>query len=218
MDEVTSKGTALHIAAKCGYVEGIELLIEAGANWRITDQKGKNSIEVCLNDECVNAISKREEQRAKQEDCNNSFESLAILKGKVYKSKTVFMHLSERYMVLDPYQGSIVFYAKEEDYPKRPKETIPLEELKLNSIELIVGDKRSWQMKKDYNYFALHCPKEMILACKHIEIAVRWVSGLQSAAKYQRYITLNHITEIVPEEDQIVNFVDDKLNKITSNK
>jgi hypothetical protein len=103
------------------------------------------------------------------------------------------LSLSERYMVLDPYQGSIVFYNKEEDYPKHPKETIPLEEVKLDSIQLLLGDKRSWQMKKDYNYFELMCPKQLMLACKHIEIAVRWISGLQSAVKYQQYNSLNHI-------------------------
>ena len=40
----------MHIAAKEGYVAGVEVLILAGADWRIVDQKGKNSIDVCANE------------------------------------------------------------------------------------------------------------------------------------------------------------------------
>ena len=56
------------------------------------------------------AINRFEEQRLKQEEGLVSIENLAILKGAVYKVKTVFLHLSERYLVVDPYKGSLVIY------------------------------------------------------------------------------------------------------------
>lgn len=47
INEVTTRGTALHIAARLDYEEGIGLLVEAGADWRITDERGRNCLEVC---------------------------------------------------------------------------------------------------------------------------------------------------------------------------
>jgi hypothetical protein len=42
--------------------------------------------------------------------------------------------------------------------------------------------------------------------------------GLQDAVKYHSHITLNHIMDIVPEENQLAIECNDTLNKITSNK
>ena len=111
----------MHIAAKEGYLAGVEALILAGADWRIIDQKGKNSIDVCANEECALAINRFEEQRSKQEEGLVSIENLAILKGLIYKVKTVFLHLSEGYIVVDPYKGSLVVYESESKCPKHPK-------------------------------------------------------------------------------------------------
>jgi ankyrin repeat protein len=42
VNETTSKGTALHVAAKLKYLEGMEALLKAGADWKYIDDKGKN--------------------------------------------------------------------------------------------------------------------------------------------------------------------------------
>lgn len=121
--------------------------------------------------------------------------------------------------MLDPYQGSLIIYETPDQYPKRPKETIPVEYIKLDSIVMLVDDKRSWHMKKDHHYFEFYCPQKRILAAHNQQIAVRWVEGLKDAVRYQQHLArLGRTNEIVPEEDQIIIDCDDSCNKLISNK
>ncbi len=45
------------------------------------------------------------------------------------KVKRPFMNLKERYLLVDPFQGSLIRYENKADYPKRPKEITPLNSL-----------------------------------------------------------------------------------------
>ena len=44
----------------------------------------------------------------------------------VLKAKRPFMTLKNRYLLVDPFQGSLIRYETQEDYPKKPKEITPL--------------------------------------------------------------------------------------------
>jgi hypothetical protein len=52
-----------------------------------------------------------------------------IVRGKILKAKRPFMSLKERYLVIDPFQGSMIRYENLNDYPKVPKEITPLNKL-----------------------------------------------------------------------------------------
>lgn len=46
------------------------------------------------------------------------------------KAKRPFMNLKERYILIDPFQGSMIRYEGLSDFPKKPKEITPLSSLK----------------------------------------------------------------------------------------
>lgn len=121
VNEVTTRGSALHVASRLDFTEGIEILVEAGADWRLTDERGRNCLEVCTKEETAQLIVKKEEHRLKLQENRNEFASLAILRGCLYRTKTVFLQLKHKYFVLDPYQGSLVLYDEREHCPKHPK-------------------------------------------------------------------------------------------------
>ena len=216
---MTSRGSALHVASRLDDEESVSILVEAGADWRITDDRGRNCLEVCTKEQTAKLIIKKEEHRLKQAENLNQFASLAILRGGLYRTKTVFLQLKQKYFVLDPYQGSLVIYESIEQYPKHPHETIPVEYIKLEGSNLLVDDKRSWHMKKDHHYFEIHCPQKRILAAKNLQIAVRWVEGIKDAVKYQQYLArVGRTSEVVPAEDQVIIDCDDATNRLASNK
>lgn len=81
-------------------------------------------------------------------------------------------------MVCDPYQGTLVKYEKKEDYPKKPKEVIPL--LEITNVQMKREDKK----KKGHSYIEIHKPDKIVLATKSYNCAVRWVQVIFEAATY----------------------------------
>lgn len=53
-----------------------------------------------------------------------------IVRGVILKAKRPFMNLKERYLLIDPFQGSMIRYEDAGDFPKKPKEITPLSNLK----------------------------------------------------------------------------------------
>lgn len=49
VNEMTAKGTALHIASKLGFVDGVKLLLDKDADPKIQDEKGRNCEDLCAN-------------------------------------------------------------------------------------------------------------------------------------------------------------------------
>lgn len=48
INESTSKGTALHIAVKLNFIDGIKMLLkDGGADRKAVDDKGRTCIDVC---------------------------------------------------------------------------------------------------------------------------------------------------------------------------
>lgn len=125
-------------------------LLEAGADWRVTDEKGKNCQEVCGSEEAVALIQSYDVTKARQDSGTTEMmmQEVAILRGVLSKAKAVFLSLTERYVVLDPYEGTIIRYDDEESCPKRPKEIIPLASIDYSSIRMIPPKDKTWQMKK----------------------------------------------------------------------
>ena len=88
------------------------------------DNTGKTAFDVCTNEEFTYLLKCYEDKKeADMEYIKTDIPiSLAsIFRGKVYKITKPFMSLKERYMVFDPFQGSLVRYESEADYPKKAK-------------------------------------------------------------------------------------------------
>ena len=62
------------------------------------------------------------------------------------KAKRPFMSLKERYILIDPFQGSMIRYENPSDFPKVPKEITPLN--KLNGLKIIEKADMAFYMKK----------------------------------------------------------------------
>lgn len=62
------------------------------------------------------------------------------------KAKRPFMNLKERYLLIDPFQGSMIRYENVSDFPKKPKEITPLNNL--NGLKIISDENKAFYMKK----------------------------------------------------------------------
>ena len=69
-----------------------------------------------------------------------------IFRGNILKAKRPFMNLKDRYLVIDPFQGSVIRYESFSDYPKKPKEITPLNKVK--GVKVVAEEDKSWHMKK----------------------------------------------------------------------
>jgi hypothetical protein len=69
------------------------------------------------------------------------------------KVKRPFMNLKERYLLIDPFQGSMIRYESESDFPRKPKEITPLNSLK--NLKILTEEEKSWHMKKELFYFQI---------------------------------------------------------------
>lgn len=56
------------------------------------------------------------------------------------------MNLKERYLLIDPFQGSMIRYENVSDFPKKPKEITPLNNL--NGLKIISDENKAFYMKK----------------------------------------------------------------------
>ena len=56
------------------------------------------------------------------------------------------MALKERYILIDPFEGSLIRYESISDYPKKPKEITPLSSL--DGMRVITKEEMSFYMKK----------------------------------------------------------------------
>ncbi len=81
-----------------------------------------------------------------------------ITKGKLKKIKKPFMNLKERFLVVDPFQGSIFRYESEDDYPKKPIEITSLSTVV--NAKLVEDSDKSWHMRRDLVYFELESQKK----------------------------------------------------------
>ena len=68
------------------------------------------------------------------------------------------MNLKDRYLLVDPFQGSLIRYEIKTDYPKKPKEITPL--YSLNDIHILEEEEKSWHMKKELTYFVIEEPNK----------------------------------------------------------
>jgi hypothetical protein len=76
-----------------------------------------------------------------------------IVRGVVMKAKRPFMNLKERYILIDPFQGSMIRYESANDFPKKPKEITPLSNL--NGLKIIEKEDMAFYMKKELFYFTI---------------------------------------------------------------
>lgn len=121
---VTSRGTPVHYAAKLGKKEILMMLLDKDVDVSLKDHTGKTAYDICLDEECKNMLKKYEEKRESYNEYvrgNLPLSLTTIFRGKILKAKRPFMNLKERYLLVDPFQGSMIRYESETDYPKKAK-------------------------------------------------------------------------------------------------
>ncbi len=61
---------------------------------------------------------------------------------------TYFVNLKERFFIINPDEGTLIRYISKSDFPLKPLEVIPL-----NDITHVAIVEKSWYMKSQYTYF-----------------------------------------------------------------
>ena len=153
---VTSKGSALHMAAKEANKDALLMLLDKEVDIHIKDNHGKTPFDVCNEDECLNILKRYEDKKETYHEYVKGDLPIAlttIVRGLILKAKRPFMNLKERYLLIDPFQGSMIRYESLEDYPKKPKEITPLNSL--SGLKIVEKEDMSFYMKKEMIYFSI---------------------------------------------------------------
>jgi len=200
VNQVTAKGTALHIAAKNGKAEMVSLLLERKADVTIKDEQDVLPLEVASNDKVKGmiqvAIQRKEEEKFRPP-------KPPIVKGYMYKRGTYFMKMNQRWMVLNPEEGTLIRYKKKEDFPNKPKEIIPLK-----SIEGVRRMKAGPLYDKEFHYIQLLYQKRYIFACQNEETANKWVTYIIQGSVYTNYME-NRLQNQAKKDKEIKEKKDD---------
>ena len=213
---VTNRGSPIHAAARTGKREIVMMLLEKEVDIHLKDNSGKTAYDVCADEECRKLLKKYEEKREIYNEYvrgNLPVSLTTVFRGVILKAKRPFMTLKERYLVVDPFQGSLIRYEAKADFPKKPKEITPLS--KLRSIHIIADGDRSWHMKKELVYFTIEEPNKEIYACKHRHTAQKWANSISSGIKFAKELEKNAhlIADIRKNEVEIEDLKFDAANE-----
>lgn len=146
---VTTRGSPLHFTAKEGNKEFLIMLLDKDVDINIKDNHGKTALDICNDEECINLLKKYEDKKETYHEYvkgNLPLSLTTIVRGTILKAKRPFMNLKERYLLIDPFQGSMIRYECASDYPKKPKEITPLSNLK--GMKVIEKEDMAFYMKK----------------------------------------------------------------------
>ncbi len=135
---VTSRGSPLHLAAKEGRRDYLVMLLDKDVDIQIKDNHGKTALDICTDEECITLLKKYEDKKETYNEYvkgNLPLSLTTIVRGVIMKAKRPFMNLKERYLLIDPFQGSMIRYENVSDFPKKPKEITPLNNL--NGLKII---------------------------------------------------------------------------------
>ena len=89
------------------------MLLDNGVDVKVQDERGKTALESCEDVSCqmiLRSFDDSREVRAESVLPIEGISSLSLLKGTLFKAKAVFLTLRERYMVVDPYNGTMIRY------------------------------------------------------------------------------------------------------------
>lgn len=138
LNMVTSRGSPLHLAAKEGRRDYLMMLLDKDVDIQIKDNHGKTALDICTDEECITLLKKYEDKKETYNEYvkgNLPLSLTTIVRGVIMKAKRPFMNLKERYLLIDPFQGSMIRYENVSDFPKKPKEITPLNNL--NGLKII---------------------------------------------------------------------------------
>lgn len=183
VNEVTCKGTALHIAAKNGKVCIVSFLIAHGADCSIKIENEGTACEVTNNDKIKEMVENaRLKAYAETQEEGTPFK-IPIVKGWMYSRTEYFLQMCPRYFVLNPEEGTFARYKKKEDFPNRPREIIPLKE-----IEVVLRKRPGTFANKSLHYIELQYQKKYIMACNTEEAANQWLYYIMQGSVYSTYL------------------------------
>jgi hypothetical protein len=144
LNQVTSQGSAVHVAAKAGIPEIITMLVRAGCDTLIKDTEGRTVFDLELEEDIQGLLLKTSngKQSIEEEEKNPSILQQSpqangaakvdgkgastrpmkppILKGLVFKTGDLKITLNKRYLVVNPDEGTLVRYKSPQEYPLKP--------------------------------------------------------------------------------------------------
>lgn len=100
------------------------MLLDKDIDINIKDNHGKAPLDLCSDAQCINLLKKFQDKKETYQEYvkgNLPLSLTTIVRGTILKAKRPFMSLKERYILIDPFQGSLIRYENAADYPKKPK-------------------------------------------------------------------------------------------------
>jgi len=183
VNEVTCKGTALHIAAKNGKLCIVSYLISHGADCSIKIENEGLACEMTTNEKIKELIENtRLKAYAETQEEGTPFK-IPIVKGWMYSRTEILFQMCPRYFVLNPEEGTFARYRRKEDFPNRPREIIPLKE-----IEAVQRKRPGTWANKSLHYIELQYQKKYLIACNTEEAANQWLYYIMQGSVYSTYL------------------------------
>jgi serum/glucocorticoid-regulated kinase 2 len=168
------------------------MLLDKDVDIHIKDNNGKMPLDICTDEECIILLKKYEDKKETYHEYvkgNLPLSLTTLVRGVIMKAKRPFMNLKERYLLIDPFQGSMIRYENVSDFPKKPKEITPLNNL--NGLKIISDENKAFYMKKELFYFTIEEPNKEIYACKYKETAQKWLLNIKQAVKFAQELEKN---------------------------
>ncbi len=89
------------------------MILDRDVDINIKDNNGKTAIEYCNDEDCIKLLKKYEDKKETYHEYvkgNLPISLTTIVRGVILKAKRPFMNLKERYLEIDPFQGSMIRY------------------------------------------------------------------------------------------------------------
>ncbi|KAL4438600.1 hypothetical protein ABPG74_015498 [Tetrahymena malaccensis] len=134
------------------------------------------------NSNSVRQLSKEEINLLQESFLQEIPEKPALIRGRVHKQVFSFI-MSERCLEINPEICSLIFYEKEKDIPKKPKDIYPIKD-----IEAIQEVTPTIFMNKSYFYIKISYVSEIIIGFKYKSTQTLWLHHLQKAMEYCKYV------------------------------
>jgi len=179
INELSTRGTALHIAAREGRIQMVSLLIKNGADPCVKTKEGELPYDMAVNEK-IKGLFEDLLLRTRAETVNSEDSGLVLVRGWVYKKSNYLRNFDRRYLVLNPWRGTLITYKKEKHYPNKPRMILPLVDYQ-NVRKKKAG--AFFDKKLFYVQFELK-DKKMVFGCHDESVVDQWISYIKKAAEY----------------------------------
>ncbi|KAL4435092.1 hypothetical protein ABPG74_003585 [Tetrahymena malaccensis] len=197
IDQLTQRGTALHLASAKGFIKIVQyLVLDKNANPELKHPtEAKSPFDVATKKV---RFFFRQHRQIKKFDIQTAMDYLEnrksffndmpkkppMIRGYVFRQHDIFPCICQkRFLEINSDTCTLQMYKEEDDVPLRPQLVISLTDIL--DVDLLP---RHWPMQKDFIYVRIIFQNSMVIAFKTKEAAEHWIDKLNEAIAYANYV------------------------------